>query len=58
MTPKRRAPQMRLHLRGSCHLRLTKPLGFAVFVFVKPFAYVVASYTCRDGDNKGDDYFQ
>lgn len=43
------------HLMGSCHLRLTKPLGFAVAVFVKPFADEVANNTRRDGDDKSDE---
>ena len=47
---KKRALQMVQHLKGSCHLRLTRPLGFAVTISVKPFANVVANYARRDRD--------
>ena len=55
MTLKNRAHQMLPHLVGSCHLRLTKPSGFTVAVFVKPFANKVANNTCHDGDQKSDE---
>ena len=40
---------------GSCHLRLTRPLGLLSMISVKPFADVVAYYTRQNGEQKTDE---